>query len=146
MKANPKIKRVRLKINHESNFTFLGIVSPEPDYKLSLTINRKLKINLRSVPPVIVSQKAGEDISFSRFSDNTPSPHMTYELFSNRSGKDYLIKKLINVDFIFRVSDAENEIDINLIISLLKEIECITAVFNLDPGSIKDRNFDNLKY
>ena len=146
MKANPKIKRVRLKINPENGFVFFGIVSPEPDYKLSLALNRKLKINLRNVTPVIIGQKEGEEISFSRFSDASASPHLTYELISNRSGKDYLIKKLINIDFIFRIFNGENEADLNLINTLVKEIECITAVFNLDPATIKDRNLDYITY
>jgi len=143
MKASPKIKRVRLKINQENKFALFGIVSAEPDYKLSLAVNKKLKIKLRNVMPVITENKSAERISFSRFSDNS-SLHMTFDLFSNRSGKNYLVKKLVNIDYILKICNAENEDDINRFNFLLKEIECITAVFKLDPGSIKDKNLDNI--
>ena len=145
MKASPKIKRVRLKINQENEFALFGIVSPEPDYKLSLAVNRKLKINLRNAMPVIPDNKSAEEISFSRFSDNS-SLHLTFDLISNRSGKNYLVKKLVNIDYILRICNAEDEADINRFNFLLKEIECITAVFYLDPESIKDKNLDHIAY
>jgi hypothetical protein len=106
----PKIKKVQLKVNQNFEFALLGIVSSEPDYKLSLTLNRKLKISLKNVSPLLILDGTSE-ITFSRFSDNTTSPDLTYELVSNRSGKNILLKKLKNIDYILQVYDPDNETD-----------------------------------
>lgn len=139
----PKIKKVQLKVNQNFESALFGIVSSEPDYKLSLTINRKLKIALRNVSPLLIPDSTSE-ITFSRFSDNTTSSDLTYELVSNRSGKNILLKKLKNIDYILQVYDPDNETDTGKIVAILRNIDHITAVFNLDPGKIKDKNLQYL--
>ncbi len=71
MKATPKIKRVQLKISHDPESVLLGIVSAEPDYKLSLALNRKLGISLRNIAPVILHDEPDSELTFSRFSDSS---------------------------------------------------------------------------
>jgi hypothetical protein len=139
----PKIKKVQLKVNQNFEFALLGIVSSEPDYKLSLTLNRKLKISLKNVSPLLILDGTSE-ITFSRFSDNTTSPDLTYELVSNRSGKNILLKKLKNIDYILQVYDPDNETDTVKIVATLRNVNHITAVFNLDTGKIKDKNLQYL--
>jgi hypothetical protein len=144
MKTTPKIKRVQLRINQNDESGFLGIVSSEPDYKLSLALNKKLKISLKNTSPVIINDEPDNEMTFSRFSDSSASQNLIYDLTSNRSGKNYLIRKLKNIDYIFRIHDPDNEININQVISTLRDAECITAVFIIDPVSIKDRNLNHL--
>ncbi len=144
MKAAPKITRVKLKINQKHEFILFGIVSPEPDYKISLALNRKLKISLKNISPVILNSGSGNELSFSRFSDSAASPDLIYDLISNRSGKNYLLKKLKNIDYIFRIYNPEDEVNIDQILSLLRETECLSAVFTLDPDTIKDKNLLHL--
>ncbi|MCX6301485.1 MAG: IPExxxVDY family protein [Bacteroidia bacterium] len=144
MKTTPKIKRVQLRINQNDESGFLGIVSSEPDYKLSLALNKNLKISLKNTSPVIINDEPDNELTFSRFSDSSASQNLIYDLTSNRSGKNYLIRKLKNIDYIFRIHDPDNEININQVISTLRDAECVTAVFNIDIGSIKDRNLNHL--
>jgi hypothetical protein len=144
MKTTPKIKRVQLRINQNDESGFLGIVSSEPDYKLSRALNKKLKISLKNTSPVIINDEPDNEMTFSRFSDSSASQNLIYDLTSNRSGKNYLIRKLKNIDYIFRIHDPDNEININQVISTLRDAECITAVFIIDPVSIKDRNLNHL--
>jgi hypothetical protein len=143
MGASPKIKRVHLKVNQSFESALLGIVSAEPDYKLSLTLNRRLNICLKNVSPVVVPDTNCEK-TFSRFSDTGTSPGLIYELISNRSGKINLLKKLKNIDYILQVYDPDNETDTEEIIAILRDTDHITAVFRLDPGTIKDRNLHYL--
>jgi hypothetical protein len=143
MGTTSKITRVQLKVNQGFESVLFGIVSAEPDYKLSLTLNRKLKIALKNVPPVTIPGNNSE-IIFSRFSDTTTSPGLICELVSNRSGKNVLLKKLRNIDYIFQVYDPENETDIAEIAASIRNTDHITAVFNLDPGAIKDKNLQYL--
>ena len=140
MKTTPKIKRVQLLINQDNESVLLGIVSTEPDYKLSLQLNRKLKISLKNLSPIIVPEGAGGEIAFSRFSDTRTSPGIGYELISNRNGKMFLLNKLKNIDYIFHINNHDNEADISHLASQLRNTECITAVFSIDPSSLKDKN------
>ncbi|MGD0342291.1 MAG: IPExxxVDY family protein [Bacteroidales bacterium] len=140
MKSGAKIKRIQLKDNQISNSALIGIVSTEPDYKLSLALNHKLKISLKNDSPVLIIEASGVEMAFSRFSDTSAAPDISYTLTSNRAGKNSLLKKLKNIDFIFQIHNPGNEDAVRTTSSKLKEMECITAVFRIDPVSVKDKN------
>ena len=144
MKSIQKVTRVKLKINQNNDFILLGLVSADPDYKLSLTLNKKFRISLKNISPVKLTDNNGSELSFSRFSDTSGSPDVILNLISNRSGKHFLLKKLKNVDYIFQIQDTDIENNINLITSSLREIDTVTAVFNIDMKTIKDKNFQYL--
>ena len=59
--------------------------------------------------------KMDHELNFSRFSDIKQSPDIIYNLISNSSGKNFLLKKLKNIDYIFQVHDSENEINIEAV-------------------------------
>jgi hypothetical protein len=142
MKKTRKVTRVKLHIEQINDFILLGLVSSEPDYKLSLALNNKFGISLKNISPIKTSDETGTELLFSKFSDSGHSPDRLFNLVSNRSGKHFLIKKLRNVDYIFHIHDLDNESDINRIIAGLREITNITAVFNIDTDSIKDKNLN----
>ncbi len=144
MVTRSKIKRVHLKINEDPESSFLGVVSAEPDYKLSLSLNKHLNLALKSVSPVEIKTESSKKLTFSRFSDTSASPHLIYDLISNRSGKDFLIKKLSNIDYILQIYDPQNEIDIEHLVSILRNTEYISAVFSLDSDRMKDKNLNRL--
>ncbi|MDO9341767.1 MAG: IPExxxVDY family protein [Bacteroidales bacterium] len=144
MKSIQRITRLQLKINQNDEFILLGIVSAEPDYKLSLSINKKFRISLKNILPLKITDDTGSELAFSRFSDSSKSPDVVFNLFSNRSGKSFLLKKLKNVDYIFQVQDAENENHTDQITASLREIESVNAVFNIDINTFKDKNLQYL--
>lgn len=144
MKSVKKITRVQLKINQSDDSILLGLVSAEPDYKLSLTLNKKFHISLKNILPLKITDEAGSELTFSRFSDTSRAPDLLFNLTSNRSGKNFLLKKLKNVDYIFQVHDNENESNINQVKTSLREIESVNAVFNIDINTFKDKNLQYL--
>lgn len=144
MKSRQKVTRVQLNITANEEFSLLGIVTSEPDYKLSLLLNRKLKIALKSTQPVEFKSESGTDLHFSKFSDLSGTPDLVYNLFSNKSGKESLIKKLNNIDFFLQIHSSENVLDSEAITASLRKIESITAVFILNPSSIKHKNLHYL--
>ncbi|MEI8224707.1 MAG: IPExxxVDY family protein [Bacteroidota bacterium] len=144
MKSIQRITRVQLKINQKDEFILLGIVSAEPDYKLSLSINKKFRVSLKNILPLKITDDTGSELAFSRFSDSSKSPDVVFNLFSNRSGKSFLLKKLKNVDYIFQVQDAENENNTDQITASMREIESVNAVFNIDINTFKDKNLQYL--
>jgi len=139
-----KIRKVRLQINQSDEPVILGIVSAEPDYKLSLALNRNLGISLKNSLPVLPDELPGDEHSFSRFSYTSLSGTLTCDLTSNHSGKSFLISKLKNIDYFFHINDPDNELDMDKIISQIRETFCVTAVLRISTGSIKDKNLHHL--
>jgi hypothetical protein len=142
MKGTKKITRVLLDVKDQEEPSVFGIVTADPDYKFTLKLNRKLHILLKAFDPVQIFDN-GKELIFSKFSDKKGAPDLVFDLFSNRSGKNYLIKKLENVDFLFMIIDHEKNWKSEDITIQLREIDNVTAVFNLDFKTLKDKN---LKY
>lgn len=140
MKNTRKITRVKLQIDKINDFILLGLVSSEPDYKLSLSLNRKLGLSLKNITPVKLPGDNGSELLFSRFADTSGSPDRVFNLFSNRSGKNFLVRKLKNVDYILNLHDPDKDTSLSQITSSLREIPGITAVFNIETDTIKDKN------
>ena len=143
MKNSQKITRIHLSLNDQDIPVFLGLVSPDPDYKLSLRLNNKLNISLKNIDPVTIQDEEGKFFQFSKFSDSRLAPDLIFQLISNRMGKNYLLKKLTNIDYLLLIHDSEKNIRPENIISQIREIESITGVFNIDSKTLKDKN---LKY
>jgi hypothetical protein len=142
MKNIRKITKLQLENELPENMYFYGLVCAEPDYKLSLALNSLLKISLKAVSPVKPAGENDSDPHFSRFSFVGHSAVFT--LISNRSEKEFLFKKLRNIDYILMIEDQEDEIDPALIISDLRKTTSVTAVFRIDADSRKDRNIQYL--
>lgn len=140
MTGSQKIKRVQLTLNDQDRPMILGILSSDPDYKLSMKINRKLNLKLKSTEPVTIKINDSEDISFSRFSDHTAAAESAVSLVSNRSGNNFLLKKLKNLDFILLIHGESSKDRSAGISSSLREIDTITGVFMTGPDIFKDKN------
>ena len=146
MKSIQRVTRVQLEINQKVEFLLLGLVSAEPDYKLSLAINKKFRISLKNISPIKITDDSGNELLFSRFSDTVKTQDTVFNLVSNRSGKSYLLKKLKNIDYLFQVLNPENEKNNSQIISGLREIESVNATFNIDIKTFKDKNLQYLTH
>lgn len=143
MKNGKKITRLRLEDNHTDDYVFMGLVSAEPDYKLSLFLNKRFRTSLKHATPV-KSRDHRQGCVFSRFSTSTDHSAPSFSLIANRCEKEYLLKKLKNVDFIFVSHDPEKEIDAEKLSADLRSTESVTAVFRIDPGALKDKNIQYL--
>jgi len=143
MKNSQKITRIHLSINDQDIPVIIGLVSHDPDYKLSLKLNRKLDISLKNIDPVTFHDEEGNIFQFSKFSGTSLAQNAVFQLVSNRAGKNFLLKRLINIDYLLLMHDTGKKLKQEIIISQLREIESITGVFNIDFKTLKDKN---LKY
>jgi hypothetical protein len=134
-----KVTRVKLDVGQENDYILFGLVSSEPDYKLSLSLNRKLAISLKNISALMLA----DDQSFSRFSNNS-GEGVTYILVSNRSGKHYFLNKLKNIDFLLQVQISPDDFDGDKAIAQLREIKTLTAVFRIDTETFRDKNLHYL--
>jgi hypothetical protein len=144
--STQKVTRVKLNIEQNNFYILMGLVSAEPDYKLSLTLNKKFGISLKNIPSLRLAGNNETEIVFSRYSNNADNQDLIIELISNRSGKNYLLNKLKNIDYLLQIHISEEEVDINNITSSLREIDTITAVFNINIKTIKDKNLHYLTH
>jgi hypothetical protein len=144
MKSNQKVTRVKLHIEQYDDYILFGLVTAEPDYKLSIALNKKFGISLKHKSPIIPDVESKPELLFSRFSNGTSGDDLTVDLISNRNGKNHLLNKLKNIDYLLQIQTNENEADKDELITGLREIESITAVFNIDLTTIKDKNLHYL--
>lgn len=117
-------------------FFFLGVVSAEPDYRLSVMINRHLGTDLRKCPDDITMQTGSGRHTFTRFTSGSPD----FTLVSNRSEGKILIRKLKNIDFFFLKCGQKERQQAEELAATLREIPEITAVFVFDSREISDTN------
>lgn len=143
MKKPSKITRIVLPVNEQDVPAILGLVASDPDYKLTLKLNKKLNISLKGSEPVKITGNETKDLIFSKFMDNETAPDSVLTLYANRMGNNFFLKKLKNIDYILLVYDPGKNFNIEEISSGLREIDTVTAVFNIDHKTLKDKN---LKY
>lgn len=135
-----RIKKVQLPVSGHDDITLLGMVCTDPHYKLALKLNRKLGVTLKSAPPVEIQDIPGKDLSFTRFSDTTSLPDASLHFLSNRSGADFLLKKLGNIDYLLEINDPGQTYFTQELMAKLREIDTVTAVFKIELNAIKDKN------
>lgn len=139
MKSTRKKTKVPLHFTETDNAVVLGIVANEPDYKLSLLINKEIRISLKSHPPIEITDDKGQILSFSKFSDTSGSPDLHYSLVSNKSGNSVLIKKLKSYDYLFLIQDLNDDFNPAIITQKLKESGIFRAVFLIDQNDVNDK-------
>ncbi len=143
MKSPRKITRIHLSVNDQDEPLILGVVTSDPDYKLTLKLNAKLRISLKGSSPVRIQENEGKELVFSKFTDDKAAPDSVFHLFSNRIGNSFLIKSLKNIDYILLILDSGKNSSFEKIAGSLRDIDTVTAVFNIEYKSLKDKN---LKY
>lgn len=132
-----KIRKIILEPVDKTGYTIFGIASREPDYKLSLALNTAGKFSFRADTPVTVMMQNNKEIRFSRFSDLSAAPYEWASLISNRSENQFLVKKLINVDFLFIfMNESPGTGFPGKHLSGLREAGLITGYFPVDPDAI----------
>lgn len=140
MKSSQKIMRIQLDLNRNDRFFLYGIVSSDPDYKLSLALNKKIGISLKNSDPLHLPDDTGNELTFSRFTFTNHSDDVVYNLISNRSGKQFLLKKLKNIDYILHVHYPDCDNACSKVFTLLKGTESVNAVFLIDTKTFNDKN------
>jgi len=143
MKNSQKITKIHLTVNEEDIPEVIGIVSADPDYRLSLKLNKKLSVSLKNIDPIEFKDEKGDILVFSRFSDSSQPADSNFQLVSIRSGKNFLLKKLRNIDFLLLLNNSAKDSSPEKIMSKLREIDSVTGVFNIEKKVLKDKS---LKY
>jgi hypothetical protein len=140
MSNSQRITRIRLSVEEQELPVVFGIVTADPDYKLSLRLNKKLGISLRTTDPVELHDNEGSGVIFSKFADVSGAPDSVYQLVSNRSEKISLLRKLKNIDYLLIIHDPAKRLKPEQLMSQIRDIDSITGVFNIEFTTLKDKN------
>ncbi|MHC1730484.1 MAG: IPExxxVDY family protein [Bacteroidales bacterium] len=136
MSREKKITRHTIESAVPKPFFFLGVVSAEPDYRLSVMINRHLGTDLRKCPEDIIIETSTGTRNYSRFSPE----NRAFTLVANRSSGSVLLKKLKNIDYLLVPAQEDDIKTTEQLAASLRLIPEITAVFVLDSRETADRN------
>ncbi len=136
MSSEKKITRHTIESGKQQPFFFLGVVSAEPDYRLSVMLNMHLGSDLRKCNDDIVIHAPSGKQSFSRFSCG----NQLFTLVSNRSGGSALIGKLKSIDYILVPGGDHDRKEAELLAASLRRIPEVTAVFLFDSLDNNDKN------
>ena len=141
MNSSSKITRLTIGSDKSEPFNLLGIVTSEPDYTISLRINKKTGIALRHSDEEIFTGPENDRVSFSLFT----TPDNSHALVANKSEKKFLINKLNKIDFLFiqRSGHSSNFTDL---VKTIRSIEGVTAVFVFNSAEVKERNIDLIRH
>ena len=142
MRKTQRIIKIHLSVNEQDIPVVIGIVSVDPDYRLSLALNKNLNISLKNTGAIKFQDDKGKELHFSRFSDSS-GPDWHFQLVSNRTEKEFLLKKLKNIDYLLLLQKPEKDFNPERILSQLREVDAITGVFNIEIRTLNDKN---LKY
>ena len=124
----------KLKIDDASDHHFFGISCPEPDYKVSLRLNRALNIKLSSDTPV----KDDLNTSYGRYISSNELNETSYQLVRNRSGNSSLSKNYDSLDYLFVICANLEENELLDIRTRILEVPEITAVFSLERDKMNN--------
>lgn len=135
-----KITRHTIGSEETPAFFFLGVVSSEPDYRLSVMMNRHLGTDFRKCPDDIIIHTATGKNLFTRFTSGTPA----LSLVSNRSEGTTLIHKLKNIDFLLVTCCQYDRNKTEELANSVRGIPEVTAAFIFNSKEISDKNMSLL--
>jgi len=94
MRNSQKITRIHLSFNEQDFPVVFGIVTPDPDYKLSFKLNKKLNISLRNTNPVEFRDDESKMFIFSKFADTSGSPDSISSLYQTGQERTSCLRNL----------------------------------------------------
>lgn len=133
--------------NNSYGFNLIAIVTPDNDYKLSWKLNQALNINLVKHDPLkIKSTRHPVDLLFSLYLYDNEDDMLQYGLFSNKCADGLLIEEYKNADYIFKISGNNDKENLDRILSKIKNIQNLLAVFLIDKSNIRKKTLDRFLF
>lgn len=118
----------------------LGISSHENDYRLSWGINETLGFRLVKTDNYSsYNPRLKADQEFTSYTFNEDEDSSTYHLISNRCDNGFLLEELRNIDYLLRIETPDSSFDIKDLITRMRTVPFIFAVFHIDINSLKSK-------
>lgn len=136
-----KIAKHTLTWDDEIDYDLIGICCHQKDYRLCWTINEHFGFMLAKVDePFMVSGKKGELISSHSFYAWTDEANYAqYYLIKNNDNSKFLIPEKAQIDYFLVIQDA-GVVELDVLLTQLKEISSILTALIIDPASLPSKN------
>ena len=138
----PKAKKYALDIDTEFDFDLIGISCHQSDYRLCWAINNQqgFKMQKAEKPYTIFEKKERVPTSHSFYEWEDKENFRSFYLLKNKSNHKFLVPEQKHLDFFLIVKGVELNLDV--LLTRLKEINGILTAVLLDPNELKSS--DNL--
>lgn len=133
------MKKQRLVVEIEYEFSLLGISSSVKPYKLAWSINQHLNLNLVRQSDYELEEKNGV-VGFTNFVHQIEDQDLT--LFKNKAEESsglYLVPEHLHFDFIIKYMHGFQTFAPEELIKALKEVECIEYIAPIDLKNLKSK-------
>jgi len=135
-----KKKVIKLQINTE--FKLIGIVSRLSAYKLSWLFNKEINTEFKQTHDLVL-KSPGKDKVFVVFESDT-NKDVTYRLIENKNDSGTLIRQLSNVDFLLKIDGGFSDKNIEHLIKKMRSIDDIIASLSIDILTLKQKEISLL--
>lgn len=156
------VHKINIEDFEEEDYYLIALHTSLEDYRLAYFLNRELGIGLSKCKLDIPSQVKKVKTSFTRFTFDDEQKLVLWDLVQNKnvvetnelevnidlfsstkstfSTATYLLPEYKKVDFFIKIENAENEIDLDNVISQISKIEAIELVYSVAKENIKSKN------
>jgi len=122
------------------NFYIWGIHSPMEDYRLCWLLNNILQWDFRRVNDLeIYNDRDNMPMHFNAYKFENTADLYTIELIQNKHEGFILLPELKNFDYLFLFQGEEDYFNKDEITELLKKIQGIQSIFEIDIEQIKSK-------
>ncbi|HPX76750.1 MAG TPA: IPExxxVDY family protein [Bacteroidales bacterium] len=134
------MKTKKIKYEAEYNFKLIGISSSEDDYRLSWKLGKFFKAEFVKQEDIEIKDKKYTETQILVSYKCQPSNiSLSLRLIVNKTNVGYIVEELKSIDYFLQVFDNQDEAYFGKIISDIKTISSVSAVFNLDLSKIKSK-------
>lgn len=127
-------KKFSIDIDFTEGYHLLGIVTQLKDYRLAFFLNDKLDMHLKKYDDLQLSEKGGQYSWYCYVDDEND---VSFFLIANHHSKGKLIQAQ-KMDHFFLVKNMIDESNLMEMISAIRKITGVLAVFKLDMKKLKD--------
>ena len=131
-------RKVTLKPQQSGNVTIIGISSHLKDYRLCLFLNQALLFNFRKTDDFLQNENEEGENAYSNYLYTDPESRATFILISNHHPDKKLIPTQKQTDFFLITQDPLDENYISGMISRIRAVQQVNAVFKIPQSAIKD--------
>ncbi len=124
----------------EEDFSLLGLLTDEPDYRLCWLLNQWLDINLEKEEDLnLFHPKRKQEQSFSLFSYYDENTCWTFRVIQNRSAQGYFLEEIRNIDFLLHLQGEINADRLQLLMRSISEMGRVRMCVPVDLQKIRSK-------
>ncbi|MBT3647285.1 MAG: IPExxxVDY family protein [Flavobacteriales bacterium] len=129
----------RLDFDDEYEFIACGISCHLKDYRFAWNLNKKLSLEFMRFPLTV--SKSGQLEEYSMYKTRDDDNHLKYVMVSNHNEQNHFLKKHKAYDYLIFVEGYLDLFDSNGFKTVLRGLEGVQLVVDIDPRDLHDSQY-----